>query len=155
MPFLSGYNSSATFTPAASSHTAGDCNGAAQEFTKVVPLGGGTVFITGAQMSVRNASAEVTGWRVHLYSATPVSAIADDAAWSYADADVGIYLGYVDIGSGTSTDSGANQWTELPNQNKQITLPSTVSSLFGYLVNDTTVTTAAAAHAVTLLLLPA
>lgn len=145
----SSYSSSATFTPAATSHAAGDCNGAAATFASVGPSGGGRVLIQSATLRIDNTSAETTSWRLHLYNVTPASAIADDAAWSFADADFSSYLGYIDLGY-TGTDAGANQWTQADGCAKEITVPSG-GSLFGYLVNDTTATPAAAAHTVELL----
>jgi hypothetical protein len=141
------YTGSATFTPAANSHTAGDCNGAAAEFANVGPAGAKALIVS-ATIKVSNTAAEATGWRLHLYSVTPVSALADDAAWSLADADLASYLGYIDLGS-TATDQGANQFSQADGIQKAVSIPAS-GSLFGYLVNDTTLTPGAVAHLVTL-----
>jgi len=141
-----GLSASATFTPAAASHVANDVNGAAQEFA-LGAVSASRIIITSATLYIDNTAAEATAWRLHLYNVTPTSAIADDAAWDFADADVTQYLGYVDLPS-TATDLGTNQWAEVNGINKQVKLAGT--SVFGYLQNLTTFTPAAAAHLVTL-----
>jgi hypothetical protein len=140
------YSASATFTPAAASHVAGDCNGAAAEFASIGP-NAGSVMITSATLYIDNTAAEATAWRVHLYNVTPTSAIADDSPWDFADADVTQYLGSFDFPS-TATDAGANQWAQADGINKHVKLTGT--SVFGYLINLTTLTPAAAAHRVIL-----
>jgi hypothetical protein len=143
---LEGSNASVTFTPAATSHTAGDCVGAAGEFTSM-GTSGARIMITSATLYIDNTAALATAWRLHLYNVTPTSAIADDAAWDFADADVTQYLGYIDLPS-TATDIGTNQWAQVDGLNKQIKLSGT--SVFAYLQNLSTVTTTATAHIVTL-----
>lgn len=140
-----GYSASATFTPAANSHTAGDCNGAAAEFVYIGPAGR-SVMITSATLEIDGGTAEATAWRLHLYNVTPPSALAEDAAHDIPSGDRASYLGYVDLG--TAVDAGATQWVETHGINKQIKLSGT--SVFGYLVNLSTVTPAAVAHIVTL-----
>lgn len=142
-----GYSSSATFTPGASSHVAGDTNGAAAEFTSMGPSGG-AIIIVSATLQVDNSSAEATAWRVHLYNVTPSSAIADSGVWDLPSGDRGQYLGFIDLPT-TATDLGSTQWVEVNGLNKMVRLSGT--SLFGYLVNLTTVTPGAVAHKVTLL----
>lgn len=138
----SGANS---FTPAAASHTAGDVNGAAAEFT-LVGLTGSRVMITSATLEIDSATAEATTWTLHLYNITPPSALADDAVFNLPAGDRGAYLGKIDLG--TAVDQGDTQWVETHGINKQIKLSGT--SVFGYLVNNTTLTPAAVAHIVTL-----
>jgi hypothetical protein len=77
---------------------------------------------------------------------TPPSALADDAAFVLAAADRASFLGYVDLG--TAVDLVDTQWVETHGINKVVKLAST--SLWGYLVNITTLTPAAVAHTVTL-----
>lgn len=141
----SAYSASATFTPAASSHTAGDVNGGAQNFASIGPSGG-RIMITSATLEIDGGTAEATAWRLHLYNVTPPSASADDAAWDLPSGDRASYLGYVDLG--TAVDLGSTQWVEVNIINKQIKLSGT--GLYGYLVNLTTLTPAAVAHIVTL-----
>lgn len=139
------YYAAASFTPAANSHTAGDCNGAAQEFAFDTPQGA-LLLITDADLMIAGASAEATAWRLHLYQVTPPSAYADDAAWDLPSGDRSSYLGYIDLG--TAVDVGATQWVQSSGVNRAIKLSDT--SVFGYLVNLTTLTPAAVAHTVRL-----
>ena len=83
---------------------------------------------------------------MHLYSVTPPSAYADDAAWDIPSGDRASYLGYVDLAQ--VIDFGSTLYIDTPALNKQIKLSGT--SVFGYLVNGTTLTPAAVAHIVTL-----
>lgn len=142
---LQSYSASATFTPAASSHVAGDCNGAAAQFS-FGAVSASRIMITSASLEIDGGTAEATAWRLYLYNVTPPSATADDGAWDLPSGDRASYLGYVDLG--TAVDLGSTQWVETNGINKQIALSGT--SVFGYLVNLTTLTPAAVAHIVTL-----
>ena len=140
-----GLTASASFTPAAASHVANDCNGAAGTFAFVAPTG--SVFcITDAELEIDGATAEATAWRLYLYNVTPPSAYADDAAWDIASGDRASFLGYIDLG--TAVDLGSTQWVETHGINKVVKLSGT--SVFGYLTNLTTLTPAAVAHTVKL-----
>lgn len=139
------YSASATFTPAAASHVAGDVNGGAQSFA-LGAISGSRVMITSASLQISSATAEATAWRLYLFNVTPPSALADDAAFTLPTGDLASFLGYVDLG--TAVDLVDNQWVETHIINKQIKLAGT--SVFGYLVNLTTLTPAAVAHIVTL-----
>jgi hypothetical protein len=140
------FSNTATFTPAAASHTAGDCNGAAAAFT-TMGTASSRVMITSASLEIDGATAEATAWRLYLYNVTPPSATADDGAWDLASGDRTAFLGYVDLG--TAVDLGSTQWVEVHGINKQVLLAAT-PSIFAYLVNLTTVTPANVAHIVTL-----
>jgi hypothetical protein len=145
------YSASATFTPAAASHAAGDVNGVAAEFVlkdraNAPPMSGSALMITSATLEIDGGTAEATAWRLYLFSVTPPSALADDAAFVLASGDRASYLGYVDLG--TAVDITDTQWVETHLINKQVKLTGT--SVFGYLVNLTTLTPAAVAHIVTL-----
>jgi hypothetical protein len=142
---LSSYSASATFTPAAASHVAGDSVGVAAEFALNAPTGR-RLNIKSATLIIDHATIETTAWRLHLFSVTPPSALADDAAFVLAAADRASYLGYVDISQ--VLDLVDTQYIDMPNLNKQIKLAGT--SVFAYLVNGTTLTPNAAAHTVTL-----
>lgn len=142
-----GFKGSATFTPAASSHTAGDCNGAAADLSlSPAPPSGSVVMITDAEFEIDGGTAEATAWRLYLYNVTPPSATADDGAWDLASGDRTSFLGYVELG--TAVDLGATQWVEAHGINKAIKLSGT--TVFGYLVNLTTLTPANVAHIVKL-----
>lgn len=145
------FSASATFTPAASSHTAGDCFGAAQEFVLRdrnggVPTSGSHLRLTSLTFTQATGTSVTSAWRLHLYNVTPPSAIADDAAWDIASGDRASYLGYVDISQ--LVDMGSTLYIDMPALTKQIKLSGT--SVFGYLVNGTTLTAEAVAHTVTL-----
>lgn len=145
-----GASAAITFTPAASSHNAGDCVGAAGNFASL-GVSGSSIMITSATLYIDNTAALATAWRVHLYNVTPSSAIADDAAWDFADADVAQYLGSFDLPS-TATDIGTNQWAQADGINKQVKMSGT--GLFAYLQCLSTVTTTATAHIVTINVAP-
>jgi hypothetical protein len=138
-------SASATFTPAANSHTAGDSVGVAAEFAFAAPSAG-RIMITSASLMALDATVIATAFRAYLFSVTPPSALADDAAFVLAAGDRASFLGYVDIG--TPVDLGSTQWVETHIVNKQIKLAGT--SVWGYLVNLTTFTPVAVAHTVTL-----
>jgi hypothetical protein len=142
-------SASATFTPAAASHVAGDCNGAAAEFALSAPSAG-RIMITSASLEIDGGTAEATAWRLHLFNVTPPSAVADDSPHTLPSGDRASYLGYVDLG--TAADAGDTQWIETHGINKQIKLAGT--SVFGYLTNLTTLTPANVAHIVTLHAVP-
>lgn len=140
------YSSSATFTPAAASHTNGDVNGGAQVFANAGPAGG-RVVINSVTLRIDNATVETTAWTLHLYNAAPTE-ILDDAAHNLLAADRSSYLGSVAIAQ--VVDLGDTLWIEAHNVGKQIKLASGSSSVYGYLVNGTTLTPGAVAHVVTL-----
>jgi hypothetical protein len=142
---------SASFTPAASSHTGGsagaigDCVGAAAEF-QLGAISGSEIAFVASSLLIAGATAEATAWRVYLYSVTPPSALADDAVFDIPSGDRASLLGYVPIG--TSEDSGNSSWVQ--SNGLYIPMRLTGTSVFGYLVNLTTASLAAVAHTVTL-----
>lgn len=138
------YSAAASFTPAASSHTAGDVVGGAQEFALGAPSGA-LLRIVNATMLVAGGTNETSTWRLYLFSVTPPSAAADDAAYVLPSGDRASFLGYFDFAQ--LVDVGDTLFIEAT-PNKVIRLTGT--SVFGYLVNLTTVTTAAVARTVTL-----
>lgn len=138
------YSASAAFTPAAASHTAGDVNGGAQEFALGAPSGINIKIVT-ASMIIAGGTIETTAWKLHLFNVTPPSALADDAAFTLASGDRASYLGFIDLAQ--VVDYGDTLYIE-GNPNKQLKLSGT--SVFGYLVNGTTLTPQAVAHTVTL-----
>jgi hypothetical protein len=145
------FSASATFTPAATSHAGGDCFGAAQEFVLRdrnggAPAAGSHLRINSLTFTQATGTNVTSVWRLHLYNVTPPSAIADDAAFDVASGDRASYLGYVDISQ--LIDVGSTLIIDMPNLNKQIKLLGT--SVFGYLVNVTTLTAEAVAHTVTI-----
>lgn len=146
------FSASATFTPAASGHTAPAVVGTAQEFVLKdrngsPPATGSHIRITSATLQINGGTIETTAWRLHLYTVTPPSAYSDTTTFDVSNAtDLTSYLGYVDISQ--VLDLGTTLYIDMPALNKQIKLAGT--SLFGYLVNGTTLTPQAVAHIVTL-----
>lgn len=139
-----GYSASATFTPAATSHTAGDVVGAAAQFSLNAPTGA-LLKIVSASMLVAGGTNETATWRLHLYNVTPPSAAADDAAFDLPSGDRASYLGYFDFAQ--LVDLGSTLFIEAT-PSKVIKLSGT--SVFGYLTTLATVSTAAIARTVTL-----
>ena len=135
----------ATFTPAATSHVAGDVVGGAQEF-KNVGNPGSVVTIVSASLRIANATAETSTWVVYLFDVTPPSAVADDGAFLLATGDYASFVGQVALAQ--TVDVGDTQYIETNNIQKVVRLRGT--SLFGYLVNGTTLTPGAVAHVVSL-----
>lgn len=140
-----GLNASATFTPAATSHVAGDVHGGAQEFAFGAPSGS-TVRIVSAQLRIDGGTVETTAWTLHLYGVTPPSAIADDGAFDLPSGDRAAYLGSIALSQ--VVDLGSTLYIDMQNIQKQIVLSGT--SVFGYLVNGTTLTPQNVAHVVSL-----
>lgn len=142
---VASFSADGAFTPAAASHLAGDCNGAAATFALMGPSAG-RIIIVSAVLKIASATAEATAWRLYLFNVTPPSALADDAPFVMATADLAVSLGYIDLG--TAVDLVDNQFVQVDGINHMVKLAGT--SLFGYLVNLTTLTPAAVAHTVTL-----
>lgn len=130
-----GYSASVTLTRPAdtNAYTAGDVVGptvAALEFSQIGSAGR-DVMITSSEFlwSESAVPSGATSFRLHLYSVTPPSALADNAAWDLPAGDRASYLGYVDLG--TPVDLGASLFVQASQINKQVKVSG--SSLFGYL----------------------
>lgn len=150
---VNAFTASASFTPAASSHTGGsagvigDCVGAAAQFSfSPAPVSGSVVMITDAEFEVDNTAAPASAFRIYLYNVTPPSAIADDSPLTFDSGDRASFLGYIDLG--TPVDHGNTCWVETHGINKMIKLSGT--TVFGYLVNLTTASLVASAHVIKL-----
>lgn len=135
----------AAFTPAATSHTAKDVVGGAVTFTGL-GTSGKSLMICGATFSIATTTPVASNFRLHLFNAAP-TVIADDAAFTLASADIGKYLGWIDLGTAFDLDSTA-QW----NQQFGLAMPVKLvtADVIGYLQNLTTVTLEAVAHQVIL-----
>lgn len=142
---LESLTASATFTPAAAEHVANDVHGGAQEFALAAPAAS-SFLIRSVSLRINGGTIETTAWKLHLFSITPPSALADDAAFVLASGDRASYLGYIAIPQ--ILDFGDTLIIEVNNIFKQVKLTGT--SLFGYLTNDTTLTPAAVGHVVTI-----
>lgn len=144
-----GYTSTGVFTPAAAAYSAGDIMQGAVAFANVGPALGGDVLITNVRLRVDASALQASeaAYTLHLYSVTPPSALADNAAWDLPSGDRASYLGSISLG--TPVDLGSTLWIETTGINKQITVPSG-GSVFGYLVTAAGFTATAAARNVTL-----
>ena len=142
---LGGLSASASFTPAAAEYTAHDIYGAAGTFALSAPSGC-SFLIQSVTLTIVGATIETTVWRLHLFNVTPPSALADNAAFTLPSCDRASYLGYITIPQ--VVDLVDTQWIESNNIGKQIKLSGT--SVFGYLVAESTITPAAVAHTVTI-----
>jgi hypothetical protein len=133
---LMAYISQPTVTRPANTtaYAAGDVVGGAITLTGLPADGTGLhdLLITSADLriDVSAVPAGMTSFRLHLYSVTPPSALADNAVWDIPAGDRASYLGYVDLG--TVADTGATLYTQVDQVNKQIRPGST--GVFAYLV---------------------
>lgn len=135
----SAFKSATTVTrPAnATPYTANDVLGAAAAaitFANIAPSAGGEIIITGTELEIDVAAVPtgMTSFRLYLYSVTPPSALADNAAWDLASGDRASFLGYVDLG--TPVDLGSTLYVRTDAISAQFTAAG--SSLFGYLVTN-------------------
>lgn len=86
--------------------------------------------IVGLEVQVNQATATATVFRLHLYSVTPPSALADNAAFDVPSGDRASYLGFVD--TATSVDHGSTNSAASAITDKMIRAAEAVS-IFGYL----------------------
>ncbi len=150
-----GYVSSATFTPAAAAYAANDIMEGAKTFSLIGPSTGGAILITNTRLRVDDSAVQSgeTSYTLHLYTVTPPSALADNAAWNLPSGDRASYVGSIALG--TVVDVGDTLYVEQTGLTKQITVPAG-GSLFGYLVTNGAFTvTVPAARVVTLMALSA
>ena len=131
---------SASFTPAAAAYSAGDLVSVAQQFIFKYPNGvlvpaGAVIRIVSTELKIDQTAliASETSYTLQMYSVTPPSAQADNAAWTLASADLPSYRGSIDLG--TPADLGAacyikKQLTDLQDFN----LAAGKTSLFGELI---------------------
>lgn len=147
-----GFAASATFTPAAAAYSANDVIATAQEFTNIGPISGGPIMITTVSLEVAETALQASeaAYRLHLYSVTPPSAPADNAAWDLPSGDRVSYRGFIEMG--TPVDLGSTLYVETTGVNKQLNLPASVNggSLFGLLVTIAGFTATATARKVKL-----
>lgn len=129
------YKSQPTITrPAnATPYNAGDVVGGAFEFTG---LGSGPflLLLTNAALRIDVAAipAGMTSFRLHLYSLTPPSALADNAPWDLPAGDRDAYLNYIDLGS--PADVGSTLYAEVDSLNRLVRPGA--AGLFAYLVTN-------------------
>lgn len=120
-------------------YTAGDVVGgvanAIISFADAGPMSG-AIMITSADLRIDVAAVPVgmTSFRLHLYNASPASALADNAVWDLTAGDRAAYLGYIDLGS--PVDVGSTLYVQLDQINKQLQLGASATTLYGYLVTN-------------------
>lgn len=138
-----------TFTPAAAAYSAGDIMEGAKPIYGLGAEAGGDYILTSADLIIAATGVQSgeTSYRLHLYSVTPPSALADNALWDLPAGDRASYLGYVDLG--TPIDVGASLHVQVTQLNKQISLPAG-GDLFAYLQTIGAFTATAAARTVRL-----
>lgn len=138
-----GYKSQQTITRPANTtaYAAGDVLGATAAAISFIGLpagptraSGGDLFITSVDLRIHVSAipAGMTSFRLHLYDATPPSALADNAAWDLPSGDRANYIGYIDLG--TPADVGSTLYCRADAVNAQIRVGST--GVFGYLVTN-------------------
>lgn len=127
-----GYDVPTTITRPANTtaYTAGDVVGGAIQITALAPAAS-SIIVTGAQLELDIAAipSGMTSFRLHLYSVTPPSALADNAAWDLPSGDRASYLGFIDLGA--PADLGSTCYCEIANVNKQIKTAG--ANVFAYL----------------------
>ena len=120
-------------------YTAGDVIGSSASAGGAVlsfPSSGGngkSFVVNGSELRIDlNAiPSGMTSLRLYLYSATPPSNLADNAAWDLPAGDASVFLGYVDLG--TPVDLGSTLYVQAVNLGKAVRVRED-STLFGYLV---------------------
>lgn len=131
-----GYIAPVTITRPANTtaYTALDVVGGVLTISSAGPSGGSVILAgTRLELDIAAVPTGMTYFLLHLYSATPPSAYADNAAWDLPSGDRSVYLGYVNVG--TPTDLGSTLYVEVNQINKLLKL--TTSTLYGYLVTAT------------------
>lgn len=140
LPTASAFQSQvATTRPAnVTAYTANDVLGAAAAAWTFPSMGttGGQVMITSVDLRIDVAAvpAGMTSFRLYLYSVTPASALADNAAWDLPAGDRPGYIGYIDLG--TPVDLGSTLFVEADGVNKHLKLAPGDTALYGYLVTN-------------------
>jgi hypothetical protein len=137
----SGASVAASFTRPAdtTAYTAGDAVGAASAILTYAGIAAGStpgrnIMITSAalRIDINAVPAGMSGFRLHLYSASPDS-IADNAVWDLASAgDRAKYQGYIDFAA--PIDLGSTLYAQADSINHQVQLADGASALFGVLV---------------------
>jgi hypothetical protein len=130
-------------------YTAGDIIGTATGSTAAITLAtigtiGKVIRITGTRLEIDVAAipSGMTSFRLHLYNATPPSALGDNAPWDLPSGDRASYLGYVDLG--TPEDVGSTLYVQQTGLDYDFLMGAS-TSLFGYLVTNGAYTPSASA----------
>lgn len=135
------YKSQVTITRPANTtaYTAGDVVGGVISFSDL-PKGYNLAILSAELRANINAiPSGMTSFRLHLYDASPASALADNAVWDLPSGDRDNYLGYIDLGS--PADVGSTLFCQVDAVNRPIRVGG--AGLFGYLVTNGAFTPAA------------
>lgn len=148
-----GFYASASFTPAAGAYGALDIMSTAKTLTWADSDGnlfwGGLLKIISLRMTIAASALQASeaAYALKMYSVTPPSARADNAAWDLPSGDIAAYVGSQAIVA--PTDVGSALVTETDNINKIISVAST-GLTFAELVTVPAFTPTAVARVVTL-----
>ena len=131
------YSSKGAFTRPANTtaYAAGDVVGATAAAITFNALGSafGMIKIDDANLRIDIAAvpAGMASFRLHLYNATPPSALADNAPWDLPSGDRAAYLGYIDLG--TPADMGSTLFVQTDGSGFKTIALGNSTSLFAYL----------------------
>lgn len=116
-------------------YTAGQVVGGVITFPNAAQGGGGNIFVNFVSLlwNLAAVPSGMTSFRLHLYSSTPPSALADGATWDIPSGDRASYLGYIDLGTPVDIGSTLYVQTAGPNLTMQ-QIAALSSSLYGYMV---------------------
>ena len=143
-----GFTAQATVTRPAdtTAYAAGDVVGATAAAITFADIGAtfGHIVITDADLRIDVAAlpSGMTTFRLHLYDATPPSALADNAAFDLPAGDRVNYLGYIDFDQ--IVDVGSTLYVQMTGVNKKLKMGSE-PNLYGYLVSTSGFTPSSAA----------
>jgi hypothetical protein len=148
-----GITASASFTPAAAAYSAADMIDVAKEFAFTdingAPVPAGSLIRILTSIVKIDQTAVISGetsYSLPLYSVTPPSAQADNAAWTLASGDLTAYRDTLPLG--TPTDRGGACYIKTGYQDFDVKLTGT--SLFGQLITAGGFTATAVARQVLL-----
>lgn len=132
---MTGFISKPTVTRAANTtaYTAGDVVGGVITFAGLGNVSG-HILITSADLRINVTAipSGMTSFRLHLYTSSPASALADNDAFDIPAGDRTAYIGYIDLGS--VTDWGNTLFTQVDSLNKHVAVSgSAPCTLYGYL----------------------
>lgn len=132
---MPGFMSQPTVTRTANTtpYTAGDVVGGVIQFKQIGNFQQ-HILITSADLRINVTAipSGMTSFRLHLYRATPPSALVDNDAWDLPSGDRSVYIGYVDLGS--IIDWGSTLFCQVDSINKHVMLGGgTDCTLFAYL----------------------
>jgi hypothetical protein len=142
-----GKTSIATVTPSATAYTGNDIISGPIQFTNIAAEAQDIVIEGVNLMIARNAvQASEGAYRLHLYSSSPPSALADNSPWDLPAGDRASYLGFIDIT--VPIDVGSTTYVQITNLYKRVKTAGT--SIYAYLVTIAGYTETADVHTITL-----